>query len=96
MFRTFAVVARAGAGRFQTVAAQPSFSFRVVTKGLNVPWEVISGPDNNSGTPNAGPPGDSVNPRPARSLLRSASMKATIQPRAGTKGSSALPFIPTF
>ena len=29
----------------QTVAAQPSFSFRVVTSGLSAPWEVIWGPD---------------------------------------------------
>ena len=29
----------------QTVAAQPSFSFRVVTSGLSAPWEVMWGPD---------------------------------------------------
>jgi PQQ-dependent dehydrogenase (s-GDH family) len=29
----------------QTVAAQPSFSFRVVTSGLSAPWEVVWGPD---------------------------------------------------
>ena len=28
-----------------TVAAQPSFSFRVVTSGLGAPWEVVWGPD---------------------------------------------------
>jgi PQQ-dependent dehydrogenase (s-GDH family) len=30
----------------QTVAAQPPFSFRVVTSGLSMPWEVVVGPDN--------------------------------------------------
>lgn len=28
-----------------TVAAQPPFSFRVVTSGLSMPWEVVLGPD---------------------------------------------------
>jgi PQQ-dependent dehydrogenase (s-GDH family) len=30
---------------FHNVAAQPSFSFRVVTSGLSMPWEVVLGPD---------------------------------------------------
>jgi PQQ-dependent dehydrogenase (s-GDH family) len=45
MIRTLSVVAALAQLVFQTVAAQPSFSFRVVTTGLSMPWEVVWGPD---------------------------------------------------
>jgi PQQ-dependent dehydrogenase (s-GDH family) len=45
MIRTFAIVAVLAQVVLQTVAAQPSFTFRVVASGLNMPWEVVWGPD---------------------------------------------------
>src|SRR5687768_14876485 len=43
--RTFLAVIAIAQIVLQTVAAQPSFSFRVVASGLSMPWEVIWGPD---------------------------------------------------
>lgn len=45
MIRTLGVIVALAQIVLQTVAAQPSFSFRVVTTGLSAPWEVIWGPD---------------------------------------------------
>ena len=45
MTRILAVVAALAQIAFQTVSAQPQFSFRVVASGLNMPWEVTLGPD---------------------------------------------------
>ena len=45
MMRTFLAVFAIAQIVLQTVAAQPSFSFRVVACGLSMPWEVIWGPD---------------------------------------------------
>ena len=45
MIRTLAVIAALAQIVLQTVAAQPAFSFRVVTSGLSAPWEVLVGPD---------------------------------------------------
>src|SRR5688572_33364899 len=45
MIRTFAIAAALAQVVLQTVAAQPSFTFRVVASGLNMPWEVVLGPD---------------------------------------------------
>jgi PQQ-dependent dehydrogenase (s-GDH family) len=45
MIRTIGVVIALAQIVLLTVAAQPSFSFRVVTSGLGAPWEVVWGPD---------------------------------------------------
>src|SRR5215204_2552934 len=45
MMRTLALMAAAAQIVIQTVAAQPSFSSRVVASGLSAPWEVVWGPD---------------------------------------------------
>lgn len=45
MIRQLAIIAALAQVVLQTVAAQPTFSFRVVTTGLGAPWEVIWGPD---------------------------------------------------
>ena len=41
----FVAIAALSQVLFHSVAAQPSFSFRVVTSGLSMPWEVVAGPD---------------------------------------------------
>lgn len=46
MIRHFAFIAALAQILLHTVAAQPPFSFRVVTSGLSMPWEVVVGPDN--------------------------------------------------
>ena len=45
MIRILALVAALAQIAFQTVGAQPQFSFRVVASGLSMPWEVTLGPD---------------------------------------------------
>lgn len=45
MIRILAVFAALAQIAFQTVSAQPAFSFRVVASGLSMPWEVTLGPD---------------------------------------------------
>jgi PQQ-dependent dehydrogenase (s-GDH family) len=45
MPRILGLIVALAAVAFQTVAAQPAFSFRVVASGLSAPWEVIWGPD---------------------------------------------------
>ena len=45
MIRRLALIVALGHVVFQTVAAQPSFTFRVVASGLNMPWEIVVGPD---------------------------------------------------
>src|SRR5688572_5681474 len=46
MIRSLAVIAALAQVALQTVAAQPSFSSRVVASGLSAPWEIVWGPDN--------------------------------------------------
>jgi PQQ-dependent dehydrogenase (s-GDH family) len=43
--RALAIIAALAQIAFHTVAAQSSFSFRVVASGLGAPWEVVWGPD---------------------------------------------------
>lgn len=45
MIRTLSLIAALAQIAFQTVSAQPPFSFRVVASELNMPWEVMLGPD---------------------------------------------------
>lgn len=45
MIRALVLIAALAQIVLATVAAQPSFTFRVVTSGLNMPWEVVAGPD---------------------------------------------------
>jgi PQQ-dependent dehydrogenase (s-GDH family) len=45
MIRRCAVVVAIVQIVLQSVAAQPSFSFRVLASGLSMPWEVVVGPD---------------------------------------------------
>ncbi len=43
--RALAVISAVAQIGLHTVAAQPSFSFRVLASGLRAPWEVVWGPD---------------------------------------------------
>ena len=49
MLRKLAIAAALVQVVFQTVAAQPPATFRVVASGLGMPWEVVAGPTINSG-----------------------------------------------
>ncbi len=45
MTRRLALIVALAQVVWQTVAAQPSFTFRVVASGLSMPWEIVVGPD---------------------------------------------------
>jgi PQQ-dependent dehydrogenase (s-GDH family) len=45
MLRRLAIIAALAQVAFASVLTQPSFTFRVVASGLEMPWEVVVGPD---------------------------------------------------